>query len=516
MVVRFMDLFLKEDKRILLVPAFLSFIIALLLLYKYAYPISWDVYYHMHMIELYMQNGLVFWDYATVAPKGRLIMYPPLFHLVFAELSKLLNISSAELCRISQPLFSFYLIGTITYVSYKLSDVRTAFFTGLLSMLCFITFNRSVICTPATIAIGLSMISCLFVYLAIDENNMKYLILSAMALALLWNLHMATAILTCGVVALYSFIQLVVHKISVKYLMLYVITVILLGMPWWIYIAINYTLVFNSLPGANLLITDFFFKYYGITETLLLFVGYYVLIKEKNSRTLFLMVWTLSLLLLSQSYLLGFNIVSIRILEVLSYPLILVSGMGLDYLYGEYLQNIRLKKILIILLIVFSLTSALLYVDSYTPDILNENDHEGTVISENIHLLVNPVKTMFKPTVISSRFANNTLAHDRYDVMKYFVRENTSDIVVSEDAIMDTIIVSNTNASVVYGGFTESIPEYVTDPVHIIKGWSNKNELSQLNVGYLLLKENTTVPYYAEQVYNNTNYKICKIKNEYR
>ena len=165
---------------------------------------------------------------------------------------------------------------------------------------------------------------------------------------------------------------------------------------------------------------------------------------------------------------------------------------------------------------VFSLTSALLYVDSYTPDILNENDHEGTVISENIHLLVNPVKTMFKPTVISSRFANNTLAHDRYDVMKYFVRENTSDIVVSEDAIMDTIIVSNTNASVVYGGFTESIPEYVTDPVHIIKGWSNKNELSQLNVGYLLLKENTTVPYYAEQVYNNTNYKICKIKNEYR
>jgi hypothetical protein len=100
--------------------------------------------------------------------------------------------------------------------------------------------------------------------------------------------------------------------------------------------------------------------------------------------------------------------------------------------------------------------------------------------------------------------------------MQWFIRENSSDIVVSEDAIMDTIIVSSSRTPVVYGGFTESIPEYVTDPVHIVRGWSNREELSKLNVGYLLLKQDTPIPYYGELAYENGEYKICKIKSEYR
>ncbi|RAP51194.1 MAG: hypothetical protein BZ138_05810 [Methanosphaera sp. rholeuAM270] len=89
-------------------------------------------------------------------------------------------------------------------------------------------------------------------------------------------------------------------------------------------------------------------------------------------------------------------------------------------------------------------------------------------------------------------------------------------MMVSEDAIMDTIIVSTSRTPVVYGGFTESIPLYVTDPVHIVKGWSNREELQKLNIGNLLLRNGTPVPYYAETVYENGNYKICKIKEEYR
>ena len=118
--------------------------------------------------------------------------------------------------------------------------------------------------------------------------------------------------------------------------------------------------------------------------------------------------------------------------------------------------------------------------------------------------------------MISSRFANSSLAHDRYDVMQWFIKENSSDIVVSEDAIMDTIIVSTSRTPVVYGGFTETIPEYVTDPVHIIKGWSNKDELSKLGISYLLLRHDTPVPYYGEMAYENNAYKICRIKDEYR
>lgn len=511
-----MDLLLKEDKKLLILPALFAFILSLLLLYKYTFPISWDVYYHIHMIDLYSQNGLIFWDYATVAPKGRLIMYPPLFHLCFSFISKLLNVTPMELCRLIQPVFSAYLIGIITYVSYKLTDMKTGVLTGFLGMFCFVTFNRSVICTPATIAIGLFMLSCLFIYRAATEKSMKYIIFSAVSLALIWNLHMATAILTCGVVGLYALIQIFNGKMSLKFIAAYILIVLAFGMPWWIYIALNYSLFFNSLAGNNLLITGFFFKYYGILCSLLLIVGYYMLIMEKSEKSHFLVLWSIPLILLSQLGLLGFNIVSIRILEVASYALIVISGIGLSYLYDEYLQGVRIKNIFCVLFIVLSITTCLLYVDSYTPDVLADDDYNTTMIDGGVHMLVNPITSRFKPTVISSRFASSTLAHDRYDVMQWFIRENSSGIVVSEDAIMDTIIVSTSRTPVVYGGFTESIPEYVTDPVHIIKGWSNGDELSKLNVSYLLLKHDTPIPYYSELTYENSEYKICKIKSEYR
>lgn len=510
-----MILILKEDKKLLVLPALISFILTILLLYKFSFPISWDVYYHVHMMNLYLDKGIVFWDFNTVAPMGRLIMYPPLFHLLFASISKLINISPMELCRYVQPFFSFYLIMTITYVSYKLTNIKCAFLTGFLSMFCFITFNRSVICTPATIAIGLFMLSCLFFYESVEKNSTKLVIISALCLALIWNLHMATAILTTGVIGLYGLIQLLRRKMNPKFIVYYIIIVLAVGLPWWIYIALNYTLVFNSIPGNNLLITDFFFRYYGIIPTVLLLVGYYVLIKEKSDRFLFLLVWTLSLILLSQINYLGFDTVSIRILEVASYALIIVSGIGLYSVY-EYISDIKIRNLLVVIIIILSLTSALLYVDSYTPDVLSQTDSNTTVINEEIHTVINPVTSLFKPTVISSRFADSQLAHDRYEVMQWFKNENSSDIVVCEDAIMDTIIVSTSETPVIYGGFTESIPESVTDPVHIIKGWSNRDELHELGIGYLLLKQKTPIPYYAEPVYNNSNYQICKIKDKYR
>ena len=77
-----------NNKKLILLPATITCIISLLLVYKFTFPISWDVYYHIHMANLYMTNGLVFWDYSTVAPHGRLIMYPPLFHLFYHKISK--------------------------------------------------------------------------------------------------------------------------------------------------------------------------------------------------------------------------------------------------------------------------------------------------------------------------------------------------------------------------------------------------------------------------------------------
>jgi hypothetical protein len=505
----------NHEKITLTIPAGLSFIIALILLYKYTFPISWDVYYHIHMADLYMRNGLVFWDFETVAPYGRVIMYPPLFHLVLAGLSKVTGIGLVSLVRLLQPVFSFFLIFSITWSSYKLFDFKTGMCTGVLGMLSFITFNRSVICTPATIAIGLSLLCCVYFFNGFKDNNIRSIIFSAILLGIIFNLHMATSIITVFVLGLYGLVQLLRRNLNINYLVIFILFVASVGLPWWIYVYLKYTLVFNSKAGNLLSLPNFFFKYYGIIPSVLTIMGYVYLIKNRSDKSLFLILWTVSLMLISQTTYLGVQTVSIRILEVASYPMILVAGLGFTYLCDN-IKSTTNKRVLFILLILVSCLSSMVYVDSYTPEVMCDDDYDGLLIPETIHTIIDPVGTILKPSVISLRFGNSQLAHDRYDVMEWFMAHSNKSLVVSEDSIMDSIIVSTSRSPVVYGGFTESIPLYVVDPVHIVQNHSTSSELSDLNVGYILLRQNTPIPIYAQLEYNNTNYKICSIKSTYK
>ena len=500
------------DKKVLILPAVMSLMIALLLLYKYSYPISWDVYYHIHMANLYMNNGLVFWDYSTVAPKGRLIMYPPLFHLLLGFLSKIFGVETFKVALIAQPIFAFILVFTITFVAYKLSEnnVKVALFTGIFSMLSFATFNRAVICTPATLAMASFMLCLFFYYEAFKMNDIKKILLSAIFFSLVCNLHMATAIITCGVLFLYTVYLILSRKINWKYLVIYVILAFVLSTPWWMYVYINYGIVFNSIAGSYLRPDEFLIKYYGIIPFLFTILGYYVLYRDKSEKSIFLVIWSLSIILLSQVPLFGVDTVSIRIFEVSAYPLILIAGIGADYFF-ERLNWTNLGKILLALLIIYSLCACISYVDSYTPDLLDDDDSDGTLLPDGFHMIFDPVGTMIKPSIISDRYGSSQLAHSRQDITGYMIDHNVSGLVVSQDAIMDTIIVSSTNASVVYGGFTESIPEYVVDPVHIVNNQATISELDDLGVTYILLRKDTPIASYAEVEYENDDYKLCKV-----
>ena len=168
-----------------------------------------------------------------------------------------------------------------------------------------------------------------------------------------------------------------------------------------------------------------------------------------------------------------------------------------------------------ILLILLSSLTSLAYVDSYTPDLMTENDSTTIIIPQTLHLIVDPIGSIYHISIISSRYGDASLALDRYEVMDWFENNTNHQLLVSQDAIMDTIIVSTSKTPVVYGGFTESIPEYVVDPVHIVDNRSTKSEINELNIGYILLYKNKTVPDYAEEVYTNNHYKICTIRADY-
>lgn len=504
-----------DSKFLLFIPASLSLCISLILLYKFTFPISWDVYYHIHMADLYMRNGLVFWDYETVAPVGRLIMYPPLFHLFLALISEITGLTLINITKLLQPIFSFFLIFIITYSGYKLFNLKIGVLSGFFGMLSFSTFNRSVICTPATIAMGLFLLTCIYFFIGFNKNKLSNILLSALFFGLICNLHMATALMTFITLGLYVLIQLCRHKINFKYLTCFIIVVCAIGLPWWIYIYINYSLFFNTIPGNILFIPNFFFKYYGIIPSCFTLIGFYFLYKDKSEKSLFLSSWTILLILLSQIGLIGVQTVSIRILEIVSYPLILVAGFGFSKSY-DIIKSYKIKYFLLIFIVLVSCLSSVMYVDSYTPDVLAVNDENSTLISHSTHLVIDPIGTIYKPTIISSRFGNSQLAHDRYDVMEWFIKNSNKKLMVSEDSILDTIIVSTSRTPVIYGGFTESIPPYVIDPIHIVHNHSTTNELKALHINYIILQSNTPTPIYAQLIYNNTNYKICIIKEEYR
>ena len=500
-----------NNRRILFLPAVISFIIALLLVLKFSFPISWDVYYHIHMADLYMSNGLVFWDYLTVAPAGRLIMYPPLFHLFLAGISCITGLSLKDVCVLLEPFFTFILVGIITYMAYRLFDnVKYGFFTGLFSMICFATFNRGVICTPATITMAFMIICCVMFYMGFNDNKLKYVLISAVSLGLIANLHMATFIITCGVIGLYAVVQLIRGKINIKYLLVFIIVSCIIALPWWIYVEIKYGLFFNSLGGNPLRFDEFLAKYFGIIPTIFMIIGVYFLLKKRSEKSLFLLLWAFSIVCVSQVVYFGVQTVSIRILEISAYPLVFIAGYGFMQVIGK-ITNKNYKKIVIILLLIYATSTSMAYTDSYTPELLTPDENDIMILPDSIHMVLDPVGSTYKPSIISSRYENSTLAHDRYDVMEWFTNNTDHKIAVCEDSILDTIIVSTSRTPVIYGGFTESIPEYVVDPVHIIENHSTVNELHDLNIEYLVLNHDTPIPFYAKCVYENSNYKICKI-----
>jgi asparagine N-glycosylation enzyme membrane subunit Stt3 len=58
-------------------------------------------------------------------------------------------------------------------------------------------------------------------------------------------------------------------------------------------------------------------------------VGGLFLLKKGENKGVFMLVWSLTILLLSRVYLIGLNLIPIRVLEIASYPLIIMAGYGL-------------------------------------------------------------------------------------------------------------------------------------------------------------------------------------------
>jgi 4-amino-4-deoxy-L-arabinose transferase-like glycosyltransferase len=524
---------------LLLIPAIMAFFIVLIPTLKFQWPLSWDIYYHIHLAKLYLEHGFTLWDPLTVIPYGRPIAYPPLFHFLIASLSMIFKADPFQISRYLQPVLGMFLVLSITLVTYRFFGLISGVSAGLLSIYSFITFNRGFIASPATLSFILIPIILYFYYGANEDDNWKYLLISGFLSGLIFLTHSLSAFILILVILSFAVsMKLFKRKSNLKFLAVFLLITTGIALLWWGPLYLIYNPQFSFFPGYPQPMSLFYVRYLGILPTILATVGGLFLLKKGENKGILILSWALSILLLSRAYYLGLNLIPIRVLELASYPLIIMAGYGLAVsldLIGrklnqpgklketsvEEISEIHLKfknakkhiKLIIMLFLgVFTLISGAVYADGYTPNLV-DNPEGAYLFPPEVHLLFNPLDGLFKFGVIADRYGSLDLAYNREGVMNWFLMNgDRSKAVFSTDSYLDTIIVSTSRVQVIKGGFSESIPSSVRQlDTTNIQGLS-REQLLKDNIKYLVLKRGMEIPNYAYPVYENENYVICVIQ----
>lgn len=516
-----------------MIPAIMAFFIVLIPTLKFQWPLSWDIYYHVHLAQLYLENGLTLWDPLTVAPYGRPIAYPPVFHLILAGLSYLFHVNPFQVARFLQPVLAMALLLSITFVTYRLFGFVSGISAGILTIFSFITFNRAFFASPATLSLILMPLVLYTYYKANEDSNIKYLLLSGILSGVVFLTHSLTALTILAVIFIFAVtMNLLKRTFNLKYSIIFLVITAGIALTWWGPLYILYNPQFNVFPGYPLPISEYYIRYLGIVPTILATVGGLFLLKKGENKGVFMLVWSLTILLLSRVYLIGLNLIPIRVLEIASYPLIIMAGYGLAVTLDVVEKrlnkdttpdtskntNIQLKKhvklVILIFLSIFTLISGVVFADGYTTNLVSQDDaHSSYIFPQSVHLFFNPLDYFFKFQVIADRYGNLTLAENREGVAEWFVENGDKNkTVYSTDSYMDTIIVSTSRLHVIKGGYSESIPYNVFKrDMDSISGL-NREQLLKDNVKYLLLRTGMEIPSYAREVYRNGNYVICIIE----
>lgn len=509
----------------------MAFLIVLIPTLKFQWPLSWDIYYHVHLAQLYLEHGFTYWDPLTIAPSGRPIVYPPVFHFLLAGLSYIFNTDPFQVARFIQPVLGMALVLSITYVTYRLFGFISGISAGILTIFSLITINRGFFASPGTLSLILMPLILYTYYRANEEGKFKFLVVSAVLCGVVVLTHSLTAFMILLVVFTFAVaMKLLKRTFNPKYLAIFLVVTAGMALVWWGPLYILYHPEFNVFPGYPLPISEYYVRYLGIIPTLLATVGGLFLLKKGENRGVFILVWALSTLLLSRAYLIGVDLIPIRVLEVASYPLIIMAGYGLAVsldILGKRLnknnqdnntskslfKNLKkhIKLTVLIFLGVFTLISGAVFADGYTPNLVSQDDsHSNYIFPSSVHLLFNPLDYVFKFQVIADRYGDLSLAQNREGVVEWFKNNGERDkTVYSVDSYMDTILVSTMGMKVIKGGYSESIPSSVLERDMDDIGSLNREQLLKDNIKYLLLRNGMEIPPYAREVYRNGNYIIC-------
>lgn len=459
----------NQIKRILLLtPAIVALCIALLPTLKYQLPLSWDVYYHIHMAKLYFYQGFTLWDSLSYAPFGRPIYYPPLFHLLLGYLGQIFNGDLFMGARVIQPLLAFGVVFSFTYLVYRVYGLSVSFLAGFLIIMS-LPFHRFMLPIPESFALIFFSLSLCSYYLSLKDKGIKYGITAGILAGMALLTHPSTSLILIMVISSYSLLLKVLRKdCNLMNFYFFISSALVVAAMWWVPLLLNYGYI-ASFPLVITPISDYP-NVFGILSLIFAFLGAYILIKRRAKSDLLTLTWLISLLALSQIYLIGIDVLNDRILNFTVFPMVLTASVGINFLKEKNKWIYYGLSLFIIILAILS----------------------GFWAADNS-----------KPYPSQSQM----------EVVHWFEENGDgTGVVMANDSALEPVILAFSGQPVASGGYgAAKIKEL--DRQKYMNFQYSLEDLKKDRLGYLIINHHQKRPLYSELVFQNQDYKIFRMRN---
>lgn len=358
---------LDKNKLAYIIPSLVIFIICLWTTLNYKWPLGWDIFYHIHLAQIYMSKGFTFFDPLYNVPGGRLINYPPLFHLLLAFFSLISGWSPFEIARIMQPFFAAFIVLSVTIIGARFYNRLAGVFAGILLISAFIA-TRIILPLPENMALIFLPVSIYFYYKSIKIPRLKFACASGALMGIIALIHPAATLCLFISITFITFSLLVAAlkgSINLKTVIsdygIFILTGFIIASVWWLP-----SLYLKSLGASGGVATALpisvrtsilnYPKALGYLVCGFAIIGLARAYKGFGLRDLFIISWIFSMFLLSKAYYFGINVISYRVLIYILLPLSILAGSGLEFAFRAFREmNRSAASVFLILIFSFSL-----------------------------------------------------------------------------------------------------------------------------------------------------------------
>lgn len=334
-----------NKRNIILLPAIVALIIALIPTLKYQWPLGWDIIYHIQYAQVYAHQGFTTITPLLNAPTGQKIGYPPLFHFLIAAIGTGLGVDFFQVARFLQPVLAASIVLSVSYVAYKFYGNIAGLGAGFL-MLSSMLMGRMILTLPENLALVFLPLAVYFYYRSLKEKDLKIAILGGIFLLLILATHQAATLCLVLAITSITIMEVLVYrnfKALGNFLSFFLILIVLgiLGVIGLLVVAPHvveslWQQGITAITGMSTSLTINrplgIYSYLGNLGIMVLVfatIGGIFALKRHQQKDNVILTWIISMILLSNAYWFGINVITYRVLIYLLIPLSILGGYGI-------------------------------------------------------------------------------------------------------------------------------------------------------------------------------------------